>query len=131
MTWRGWLLVFGFALLVLGTTAYWAVIYLYLDPAAWFSRFPYVSPVADLWMAGTGLVALVGLIGQRPFARVAAYLSAGACVFIGLTAFHYNLRTGQLFAGTVEQRFEIAIPAALLLLGLLTPWLLRGAGRAS
>jgi hypothetical protein len=111
------LVTFGFFALAIGTVVYWVAVWILADLGAWLVRFPYVSPVADVWMAGTGLVGAIGLVRRRHWGVVSGYLSAGACIFIGITAFHFNIRTGQLLRGDAWQLVETMIPALLLLLG--------------
>ena len=103
--------------LVLAGAFFAALVWVLVDAGEWLARFPYVSPVADCWMAGTGLAAAVGLLRRRRWGPIAGLLSAGACVFIGITAFHFNLRIGAFASADSWQLVETAVPSLLLLLG--------------
>jgi len=126
---RAWLIVILFFALFVGTIIYWIAVFALTDLDTWLGHFPYISPLADIWMAGTGGLAALGLIKGRRWGVCAGYLSAGSCIMIAITAFHYNLHTGQIFDGTLEQVVEICIPTALLLLGILALGLLPAASR--
>jgi hypothetical protein len=104
-----------------GILIYWILVFLGAFPVKelapgytdWFMSFP----VADLWIALTGLSALY--FAKRDHVKSAIALSAAGSgmIFLGLYAFTYGYRTGLLFEMTWDEVIEIGIKIYCLSVG--------------
>lgn len=108
-------------LTIVGILLYWGAVFCgliaieslapgYVD---WFMAFP----LADLWIAVAGIVAL--LFGRRDKHIGSVFLAAcgSGLIFLGLNAFAYGYRTGLLFTLTVDEIVEVAIKVYCLTVG--------------
>jgi hypothetical protein len=130
MRYRIGLLEVGFGLLAVLTTTYWLLVIWLADLGVWLARFPYIAVSADVFMGASGAVACYGLASGRRYGLYAGFLAAGACLFVGITAFEHNLRSGQLFAPDLVMLVEIISPACLLVLGCVALFMLPARARA-
>lgn len=87
------------------------------DLAAWLARFPYVSPLADLWMGGTSLACYLYWKKTSPLAFPAGIAASSAMVFVALTAFTFHVVHPPQRVGFAEIT-ELAVPVYLFVFGL-------------
>jgi hypothetical protein len=114
------------ALLVLatgvGTAVYWLLVALgaFGEPGvlAWMRRFPYTSPVSDVFLTATCVAHFVAFRRGDPSSGVWGAAAAASMVYAALIAFGYLLAhpPSGLSAGHVV---ELLVPAYLLAFGAL------------
>ncbi len=114
------------ALLVLstgaGTAVYWLLVALgqfgEAGVVAWMRRFPYTSPVSDVFMTVACVAHFVTFRRRDPASAVWGAAAAASMIYAALIAFGYLLahRPSALTAGQVV---ELLVPAYLLVFGAL------------
>ena len=114
------------ALTAAAAIVYWALVFTGLFPVTelvpgyrqWFMSFP----MADAWIAVTGIWLFIALRRDSPVAAVAAASLGSALLFLGLYALLYGVNTGLLFVLTVDEIIEIAIKLYCLSVGGFLVW---------
>ena len=123
------------AFTALAVIAYWALVFAGLFPVTelvpgyrdWFLSFP----LADAWIAASGMWLAVAAWRRRPSATAAAAALGSALIFLGLYALLYGATTGLLFHLTADELIEIAVKAYCLTVGAFLVWSsVRGSGKA-
>jgi hypothetical protein len=114
-------------LTALGTILFWLTFFADLEAqrsgelaarnAAWFA-WELSFPLADAWMAVTGLVGAIGLWRMRPAGLLFSLVSGGAMVFLGLMDSLFFLQNGLYQPLTAEIAVELFIHAWTVLFGL-------------
>jgi len=105
----------------IGIVTYWITVFFGWFPInelvpgyiTWFMSFP----IADLWIAITGLVAAIALIKKKNIAIPFGIASGSGLIFLGLYALLYGINTGLLFILTVDEIIKIAIKIYCLSVG--------------
>ena len=114
------------AFTALAAVFYWALVFTGLFPVTelvpgyrqWFLSFP----LADAWLAASGVWLAVAAWRGRPSATAAAAALGSALIFLGLYALLYGATTGLLFDLTTDELIEIAIKAYCLSVGAFLVW---------
>jgi len=114
-------------LTALGTLLFWLAFFADLEAqrsgelasrnAAWFA-WEVSFPLADAWMAVTGVLGAIGLWRLRPAGLFFSLVSGGAMVFLGLMDGLFFLQNGLYLPLTAEIAVELFIHAWTVLFGL-------------
>ena len=111
----------------LATLGYWIFVALGLFGTAniyeWLQRFPYVSPIADIWLSATGVIYYILWKRKSQNCFIWGIASASSMIFVGLTAFTYRMMNLNSLYGLPEI-IETISPAYLFGFGVIAFWTL-------
>lgn len=116
-----------FLFTAVATILYWTLVASGLLGApnitSWLKKFPYVSPLADIWMGGTSLLFFFFWRKNLKFCLVWGIAGSSAMIFVSLTAFTFRIYNP---VGTLEfaELIEVIVPAYLLVFGIASFWFL-------